>query len=192
MEGGRKGEKGKSADQRSVFFVCRFSYVTVCLIPSQTLWFVSLSSSSDPLSSQASENFMSRGNTRDVAGLGTYKEIALQNTRVTLRNNILCCFLSCLKCINGQACDGLTSHLGGVSILVCGSQLLQKLPFSITLYLRDCCKTLHFVLQVTSGFELYAAFSPLVTKPDAINAINKLLRWIKVCSQRCFFSYLPC
>ena len=39
---------------------------------------------------------------------------------------------------------------------------------------------LFFVLQVTSGFELYAAFSPLVTKPDAINAINKLLRWIKV------------
>ncbi|EDO39191.1 predicted protein, partial [Nematostella vectensis] len=33
---------------------------------------------------------------------------------------------------------------------------------------------------VTSGFELYAAFSPLVTKPIAINAINKLLRWIKV------------
>jgi len=38
-----------------------------------------------------------------------------------------------------------------------------------------------FFGQVTSGFELYAAFSPLVTKPDAINAINKLLRWIKVC-----------
>ena len=38
-----------------------------------------------------------------------------------------------------------------------------------------------FFWQVTSGFELYAAFSPLVTKPDAINAINKLLRWIKVC-----------
>ncbi|KAK3712200.1 hypothetical protein QZH41_018431 [Actinostola sp. cb2023] len=34
---------------------------------------------------------------------------------------------------------------------------------------------------VTSGFELYAAFSPLVSKPIAINAINKLLRWIKVC-----------
>ena len=42
-----------------------------------------------------------------------------------------------------------------------------------------------FILfQVTSGFELYAAFSPLVTKPDAINAINKLLRWIKVCCLR--------
>lgn len=39
---------------------------------------------------------------------------------------------------------------------------------------------------VTSGFELYAAFSPLVTKPDAINAINKLLRWIKREEERLF------
>lgn len=39
---------------------------------------------------------------------------------------------------------------------------------------------------VTSGFELYAAFSPLVTKPDAINAINKLLRWIKREEDRLF------
>ena len=44
------------------------------------------------------------------------------------------------------------------------------------------------LLQVTSGFELYAAFSPLVTKPDAINAINKLLRWIKV---RYFWKQCP-
>lgn len=39
---------------------------------------------------------------------------------------------------------------------------------------------------VTSGFELYAAFSPLVTKPVAINAINKLLRWIKREEDRLF------
>lgn len=39
---------------------------------------------------------------------------------------------------------------------------------------------------VTSGFELYAAFSPLVTKPDAIVAINKLLRWIKREEDRLF------
>lgn len=39
---------------------------------------------------------------------------------------------------------------------------------------------------VTSGFELYAAFSPLVTKPDAIIAINKLLRWIKREEDRLF------
>lgn len=45
------------------------------------------------------------------------------------------------------------------------------------------------ILQVTSGFELYAAFSPLVTKPDAINAINKLLRWIKV--RHFVIIYLP-
>lgn len=39
---------------------------------------------------------------------------------------------------------------------------------------------------VTSGFELYAAFSPLITKPDAIVAINKLLRWIKREEDRLF------
>lgn len=32
---------------------------------------------------------------------------------------------------------------------------------------------------VTSGFELYATFSPLTTKALAINAVNRLLRWIK-------------
>lgn len=32
---------------------------------------------------------------------------------------------------------------------------------------------------LTQGFELYAVFGPLVTKPVAIAAINKLLRWIK-------------
>jgi len=41
-------------------------------LPLQTLWFVSLSSSSDPLSCQASENLMSRGHTRDAARMGTY------------------------------------------------------------------------------------------------------------------------
>ena len=54
-------------------FISVVSKVTICLIPSQTLRFVSLSSSSDPLSCQASENFMSRRNTRDAAGMGTYK-----------------------------------------------------------------------------------------------------------------------
>ena len=54
----------------------------------------------------------------------------------------------------------------------------------------DTSYTLLFcILQVTSGFELYAAFSPLVTKPDAINAINKLLRWIKV--RHFVIIYLP-
>eukprot|EP01136_Pigoraptor_vietnamica_P033800 Opistho-1_new@97037 len=32
---------------------------------------------------------------------------------------------------------------------------------------------------ITAGFELYTAFSPLASKPAAINAINRLLRWIK-------------
>eukprot|EP00794_Sanderia_malayensis_P012942 gene12942-14274_t len=33
---------------------------------------------------------------------------------------------------------------------------------------------------VTSGFELYTAFSPMTSKLTAMNAVNKLLRWIKV------------
>eukprot|EP00039_Didymoeca_costata_P020327 m.340869 g.340869 ORF g.340869 m.340869 type:complete len:515 (-) comp19609_c0_seq1:132-1676(-) len=32
---------------------------------------------------------------------------------------------------------------------------------------------------VTFGFELYACFSPLVTKPAAINAVLRLIRWMK-------------
>jgi len=32
---------------------------------------------------------------------------------------------------------------------------------------------------VTSGFELYAAYSPLTSKAAAINAVTRLLRWIK-------------
>ncbi|XP_061430010.1 LOW QUALITY PROTEIN: vacuolar fusion protein MON1 homolog A-like [Lethenteron reissneri] len=39
---------------------------------------------------------------------------------------------------------------------------------------------------VTSGFELYTCFSPLVTKAAAINAITKLLRWIKKEEERLF------
>ncbi|XP_048739564.1 vacuolar fusion protein MON1 homolog A-like isoform X2 [Ostrea edulis] len=39
---------------------------------------------------------------------------------------------------------------------------------------------------LTQGFELYAVFGPLVTKPVAIAAINKLLRWIKKEEERLF------
>ncbi|XP_065198611.1 protein SAND-like [Sycon ciliatum] len=39
---------------------------------------------------------------------------------------------------------------------------------------------------ITSHFELYATFSPLVTKPVAISALNKLLRWIKHEEDRLF------
>uniref|UniRef100_A0A8D9EW62 Vacuolar fusion protein MON1 homolog n=2 Tax=Cacopsylla melanoneura TaxID=428564 RepID=A0A8D9EW62_9HEMI len=31
----------------------------------------------------------------------------------------------------------------------------------------------------TAGFELYLIFEPLISKPSATNAVNKLLRWIK-------------
>lgn len=39
---------------------------------------------------------------------------------------------------------------------------------------------------VTQQFELYAVFSPLITKHSAIGAINKLLRWIKKEETRLF------
>ncbi|KAI8764181.1 vacuolar fusion protein MON1 A [Biomphalaria glabrata] len=39
---------------------------------------------------------------------------------------------------------------------------------------------------VTTGFELYAVFGPLVTKMSAIHAVNKLLRWIKKEEDRLF------
>ncbi|XP_033107799.1 protein SAND-like [Anneissia japonica] len=39
---------------------------------------------------------------------------------------------------------------------------------------------------VTSGFELYATFGALTTKPAAIIAINKLLKWIKREEERLF------
>lgn len=32
---------------------------------------------------------------------------------------------------------------------------------------------------ITVGFELYACFGPLVTKPAAINAVLRLIRWMK-------------
>ncbi|XP_036839184.1 vacuolar fusion protein MON1 homolog B isoform X2 [Oncorhynchus mykiss] len=44
---------------------------------------------------------------------------------------------------------------------------------------------------VTSKFELYTCFSPLVTKACAINAITKLLRWIKKEEDRLFIRYPP-
>uniref|UniRef100_A0A3B1KBJ2 Vacuolar fusion protein MON1 homolog n=1 Tax=Astyanax mexicanus TaxID=7994 RepID=A0A3B1KBJ2_ASTMX len=44
---------------------------------------------------------------------------------------------------------------------------------------------------VTSKFELYTCFSPLVTKACAINAITKLLRWVKKEEDRLFIRYPP-
>ncbi|XP_001521011.3 vacuolar fusion protein MON1 homolog B isoform X1 [Ornithorhynchus anatinus] len=42
---------------------------------------------------------------------------------------------------------------------------------------------------VTSKFELYTCFSPLVTKAGAINVITKLLRWLKKEEDRLFIRY---
>ncbi|XP_026858889.2 vacuolar fusion protein MON1 homolog B [Electrophorus electricus] len=44
---------------------------------------------------------------------------------------------------------------------------------------------------VTGKFELYTCFSPLVTKACAINAITKLLRWVKKEEERLFIRYPP-
>ncbi|GFG32545.1 hypothetical protein Cfor_09047 [Coptotermes formosanus] len=44
---------------------------------------------------------------------------------------------------------------------------------------------------ITSGFELYVAFEPLVTKHSATNAVNKLLRWIKKEEDRLFILNAP-
>lgn len=46
-------------------------------------------------------------------------------------------------------------------------------------------------LQVASGFELYVTFEPLVTKPDAIEAVSKLLKWIKKEEERLFILNSP-
>lgn len=45
--------------------------------------------------------------------------------------------------------------------------------------------------QVTSGFEIYVTFEPLVTKPDAIDAVSKLLKWIKKEEERLFILNSP-
>ncbi|XP_026539923.1 vacuolar fusion protein MON1 homolog B isoform X1 [Notechis scutatus] len=44
---------------------------------------------------------------------------------------------------------------------------------------------------VTSKFELYTCFNPLVTKAGAINVLTKLLRWIKKEEDRLFIRYPP-
>ncbi|KAL1270267.1 hypothetical protein QQF64_032556 [Cirrhinus molitorella] len=44
---------------------------------------------------------------------------------------------------------------------------------------------------VTSKFEMYACFTPLVTKKSAIGELTKLLRWIKKEEERLFICHLP-
>ncbi|KAJ8032358.1 Protein SAND [Holothuria leucospilota] len=44
---------------------------------------------------------------------------------------------------------------------------------------------------ITSGFELYAVFSPLTTKQVAILAVNKILKWIKKEEERLFILNPP-
>lgn len=40
--------------------------------------------------------------------------------------------------------------------------------------------------QVTNAFELYICYSPLGTKAGAINAVNKLMKWIRKEEDRLF------
>ena len=44
---------------------------------------------------------------------------------------------------------------------------------------------------MTAGFELYAVFEPLVTKPAIINAVNQLLKWIRKEEDRLFILNSP-
>ncbi|XP_043103684.1 vacuolar fusion protein MON1 homolog B isoform X2 [Puntigrus tetrazona] len=44
---------------------------------------------------------------------------------------------------------------------------------------------------VTSKFEMFACFTPLVTKKSAISELTKLLRWIKKEEERLFICHLP-
>jgi len=47
------------------------------------------------------------------------------------------------------------------------------------------------LFQQTSTFELYVTFEPLVSKPIAMNAVNKLLKWIKKEEDRLFILNSP-
>lgn len=47
------------------------------------------------------------------------------------------------------------------------------------------------IAWVTSGFEVYVTLEPLVTKVDAINAMRKLLKWIKKEEERLFILNSP-
>jgi hypothetical protein len=44
---------------------------------------------------------------------------------------------------------------------------------------------------ITAGFQLYAVFGPLQTKPGAIRACNQLLQWIKEEESSLFILYSP-
>ncbi|KAJ1530529.1 hypothetical protein ONE63_005419 [Megalurothrips usitatus] len=57
------------------------------------------------------------------------------------------------------------------------------------LYLQDNAETM--LGWVTTGFELYVAFEPLVTKANAIGAVNKIVRWIKKDDNGLFITNAP-
>lgn len=47
------------------------------------------------------------------------------------------------------------------------------------------------MFQLTTGFELYVIFEPLIDKPTAINAVNKILKWIKKEEDKIFIMNAP-
>ena len=59
------------------------------------------------------------------------------------------------------------------------------------IYFKTVTSSIFSHSQVTAGFELYAVFGPLVTKLIAINAVNKLLKWIKKEEDRLFILSSP-
>ena len=87
-----------------------------------------------------------------------------------------------------KACH-MYSHLVKAQAFSCGNMTFKNSARQYAGVRCDKCFT--HLLQVTAGFELYAVFGPLVTKPVAINSVNKLLKWIKKEEDRLFILNSP-
>jgi hypothetical protein len=64
----------------------------------------------------------------------------------------------------------------------------QSRPVKLIYWVDD---TENWLGWLTSTFELYVTFEPLVKKSVAINAVNKLLKWIKKEEDRIFIMNSP-
>ncbi|KAG7258804.1 hypothetical protein CRUP_017046 [Coryphaenoides rupestris] len=53
-------------------------------------------------------------------------------------------------------------------------------------YIYRCGNTENLMAWLTSGFELYLCLTPLVTKVQALSAVNRLLKWIRKEEDRLF------
>jgi len=64
----------------------------------------------------------------------------------------------------------------------------QSRPVKLVYWVDD---TENWLGWLTANFELYVTFEPLVKKSAAINAVNKLLKWIKKEEDRIFIMNSP-